>query len=297
MANGVRLKDEATGAIISFLRNSNTAERIYTLPDQSGELAIDAITSVSVTGTDTLDSTAFGKLHLLSGTAADYTVTLPTAVGNAGKSIAFKGVFALTKKVTLDGNSTQTIDGWLTKDIVSGKSLIIISDGTNWNIVNESRDRIILYQRNSNSTSHTGNTNETLIDSFLIPANTIKPNDRIVIRAEWAKTGTAGAWNVKHRFHTSAAVGGTSIMAPNPGATIIAPSTERTIVCKNSQSSQEVLTNTANVLLDLGTSQNSAKTALSVDFTVDQYLVSTVQVLNSGDTGLMSSIIVEIIRG
>lgn len=34
MAYGVRLKDEATGAIISFLRNSATAERTYNLPDR-----------------------------------------------------------------------------------------------------------------------------------------------------------------------------------------------------------------------------------------------------------------------
>lgn len=34
MAYGVRLKDEATGAIISFLRNSATAERVYDLPDR-----------------------------------------------------------------------------------------------------------------------------------------------------------------------------------------------------------------------------------------------------------------------
>lgn len=34
MAYGVRLKDEATGAIISFLRNSATEERAYDLPDR-----------------------------------------------------------------------------------------------------------------------------------------------------------------------------------------------------------------------------------------------------------------------
>lgn len=34
MAHGIRVKDEATGAVISFLRCSATAERVYTLPDE-----------------------------------------------------------------------------------------------------------------------------------------------------------------------------------------------------------------------------------------------------------------------
>lgn len=38
MAHGIRLKDEATEAIISVVRNSNTAERVYTLPDITGQI-------------------------------------------------------------------------------------------------------------------------------------------------------------------------------------------------------------------------------------------------------------------
>lgn len=40
MAHGVRLKDEATGAIISFLRNSATTPRTYSLPNANGTIGL-----------------------------------------------------------------------------------------------------------------------------------------------------------------------------------------------------------------------------------------------------------------
>lgn len=55
MAHGVRLKDESTGLVISFLRNDNTEERIYTLPNVSGNVVVDdgAIKLNSWAGADT----------------------------------------------------------------------------------------------------------------------------------------------------------------------------------------------------------------------------------------------------
>lgn len=92
---------------------------------------------VSVTGAIGLGSTAFGKLHLCSGTSTDYTVDLPTAVGNTGKTIGFKGVPALTKVVTIDGLLGETIDGELTRQIGAYGILVVCSDGANWNVVHE----------------------------------------------------------------------------------------------------------------------------------------------------------------
>lgn len=286
--------------IRSWFQNLNTGARTYTFPDRNMTIAglddVTTIADVSVTGTVSLTTSAFGKMHLCSGTSADYTIDLPTAAGFEGQSIAFFGTYSLTKKVTIDGNGSQTINGQLTHRFGSGKIVIVTSDGTNWNITNRTGRREVYFSDNVTTALHTGDTAEFLVHSIFIPANYIKPNDKLVIRAEWVKTGTAGAWNLKHRFHTSAAVGGSSIMAPNPASTIISPSTERTVVCKNSQTSQEVLTNTANVLVDLGTAQNTARTALSIDFTVDQFLNSTIQNLNAADSGGLASIIFEIVR-
>lgn len=98
----------------------------------------DSITTTSnISDNITLDGTSLGKLFLLSGTSADYTVGLPTAIGNAGKQIAFTGTSTLTKIVTIDANGTETINGLLVRLISSGGSFVLISDGANWHVVNE----------------------------------------------------------------------------------------------------------------------------------------------------------------
>jgi len=95
---------------------------------------------VAITGAITLTSTAFGKKHLCSGTSADYTVVLPTAVGNGGKSIAF--VMApqatLNKFVTLDGNASEKLGYQLTRKYASFETVVLESNGTDWDIVSES---------------------------------------------------------------------------------------------------------------------------------------------------------------
>lgn len=96
-----------------------------------------AFSIVSITTGATLDSTAFGKMHICTGTTSNYTLVLPTAVGNANKSIAFKGSSALTKNVTIDGNSGETIDGEQTREFNANGLYVIISDGSNWHLVAE----------------------------------------------------------------------------------------------------------------------------------------------------------------
>ena len=95
-----------------------------------------ALTPVSVTGTTSLTSSALGKVHICTGTSADYTVDLPTAVGNEGV-IIFKGAAALTKVVTIQGVSGQTIDGESDRKFSATGMIAVLSDGANWVVVNE----------------------------------------------------------------------------------------------------------------------------------------------------------------
>ena len=83
----------------------------------------------SITGTATA---VIGRLNVCSGTSADYTVTLPAVSGNAGKYIGFQMAPGLTKLVTLDGNSTETIDGATTRIMWAGETAILLCDGSNW---------------------------------------------------------------------------------------------------------------------------------------------------------------------
>lgn len=87
---------------------------------------------VSVTGTTTLTSSAFGRMHVCSGTSADYTVTLPPVSGNSGKIIGFRMASGLTKLVTLDGDGTEAIDGETTRVLWKNESAVLLCDGTAW---------------------------------------------------------------------------------------------------------------------------------------------------------------------
>lgn len=85
-------------------------------------------TVVTKTGTYTAN---IGEDVLCSGT---FTVDLPTASGVSGQDIVIKNNG--TGTITVDGNSSETIDGELTIDIsVQYDSVTLRSDGTNWYIV------------------------------------------------------------------------------------------------------------------------------------------------------------------
>ncbi len=88
----------------------------------------------SFTGNTTAAST--DNLLVFTGTS-DATVTLPTAVGCAGRNYVIKNASTTgpTPVITIATTSSQTIDGiatWLLDD--ANESVTIISDGANWSI-------------------------------------------------------------------------------------------------------------------------------------------------------------------
>jgi hypothetical protein len=70
---------------------------------------------------------------ILGNSASPITITLITAVGNTGLQYTIKNIN--TGQVTIDGNTTQTIDGQLTQGLNQYESLTIVSDGSNWHII------------------------------------------------------------------------------------------------------------------------------------------------------------------
>jgi hypothetical protein len=84
---------------------------------------------ISVTGAVTA---TLSTMHVASGTSADYTITLPTAIGNTGKLMGFRMASGLTKIVTLDANGTELIDGALTRPMWANEACLLLSDGSNW---------------------------------------------------------------------------------------------------------------------------------------------------------------------
>lgn len=90
-----------------------------------------------VSKTTTYTATATDAVILVDGSAGSWTLSLPTAVGISGKQYIIKRTdLTLDYLVTIDPNSTETIDGSATKTLATQhESYRIISDGTNWKTV------------------------------------------------------------------------------------------------------------------------------------------------------------------
>lgn len=122
------------GQIQGFVRQSINGTH-YWMPYYSAPSSANAnFAEVSITAATTLTSTAFGKMHVISGTTADYTITLPAVSGNAGQMIHFRvaPVASANRWYTLDGNSSETINGATTRMLRALESCTLYCTGTEW---------------------------------------------------------------------------------------------------------------------------------------------------------------------
>lgn len=104
----------------------------------SGYPALDA--NAKLTGTykayaaKTSAYTATATDDIIDCTSGTFTVTLPTAVGIAGKELNIKN--SGTGVITIDGNAAETIDGDATKTITTRyQVLTLVSNGSNWVVI------------------------------------------------------------------------------------------------------------------------------------------------------------------
>jgi len=91
-----------------------------------------AVTSKS--GAYTLTSS--DDVVICDTSGADFSLTLPTAVGIGGKRYFLKKVSGDSNTLTLDGDGSETIDGsatWTTTTQYAG--VTVMSDNTNWIIL------------------------------------------------------------------------------------------------------------------------------------------------------------------
>ena len=101
-----------------------------------------AFSSSSATINTTLTETDGINVKLINATSGAVTVTLPTAVSNAA-SFIIKKTDSSTNKVTIDGYSTETIDGGTTYVLNDQYNYVeIVSNGTNWVVTNEFNNEV-----------------------------------------------------------------------------------------------------------------------------------------------------------
>jgi len=90
---------------------------------------IDWNNPVSITDTATL---TIGKHHVVTVTSADKTLTLPEVSGNGGKLISVEIAATTDKLITLDGNTSEEIDGETTRVMWAKETAILLCNGTGW---------------------------------------------------------------------------------------------------------------------------------------------------------------------
>lgn len=135
---GGAISQMGTGAgtvgVYVLANDNNGTWRMYV--DQAGDmLSVLASAEVSISAATTLTASAFGKMHVCSGTSSDYTVGLPAVSGNSGKLIGIRGDSALTRYVTLDPNASETIDGASSKVLRADEAMLLYCTGAAWTVL------------------------------------------------------------------------------------------------------------------------------------------------------------------
>jgi hypothetical protein len=197
----------------------------------SDMLSILTAAEIAVTGATTL---TLGRMHVCTGTTADYTVTLPAAAGNARKFVGVRmgSPAQLTKMVTVDGNGAELIDNALTRTMGPQETAILFCDGSDWfkwagRTIPMSAQAV---RANVQSISHGG------VDKVLLDAMVFDPTGQMVNLANTCidikRTGIylcIGSWYVSALLTTSQSAQARVHTGP-PGSitekkTIIAPGT------------------------------------------------------------------------
>ena len=95
------------------------------------------------------------KLILGDATSGAFTVTLPAAAtAGAGFEITVKKIDSSANIVTVDGDGSETIDGALTKSLVSQYDhLTLVSDGSNWHVKADFKQDVTLLETQTASAS------------------------------------------------------------------------------------------------------------------------------------------------
>lgn len=118
--------------------NFNNVFRSYT-QDSSTPINTENLIFVDSTISSNTSLTETNGLitKLINAAGSNVTITLPTAANNTA-SFIIKKIDSSTNTVIVDGYSSETIDGDTSITIYDQYNYIeIISDGTNWKVINE----------------------------------------------------------------------------------------------------------------------------------------------------------------
>jgi hypothetical protein len=144
---------------------------------------------------------------------------------------------------------------------------------------------IQLLAQASPNTTHTGNTNNTLIYSKLIEANIVGTGDGLQIATKFTKpSGSAANPTVRLYINTSASLSGATLLATYATTNL----NGRFFLVERTANVDGATTNfiaaTSGALTDSASLSTVASSDVSIDWTVNQYFIVAIQLGNSGDS-------------
>jgi hypothetical protein len=148
--------------------------------------------------------------------------------------------------------------------------------------------------KTTDGTAVTGTTANTLTDSILIPANTVAVGDVITFRNRVRKTGTAGLLSVRAYVNTTAVIGGANVAISSNANTSRFSQMVRQLAVKSSTNTESFPI--AGVYTD-DAQTGTVVVSSNIDWTIDQYLVISVQNTSAADSTISSFIHVQINKG
>lgn len=111
-----------------YFISEDVTETDLTAGGGGGDLTITTASSA------TYSATTYNTIYIIDSSSNAVEVDLPTASGNAGKTIDVLAKTGATNEVTVDPNGSETINGSSASYILNQNytNLTLVSDGTNW---------------------------------------------------------------------------------------------------------------------------------------------------------------------
>ncbi len=170
----------------------------------------------------------------------------------------------------------------ITEDITH--RFVTDTDKTTWN----STTRNIIKSTVNGSVTVTGTTNQTITESYLIPANTVLVGSILDLALRIKFVGASGSKTSRVYFNTSASLTGATIVGTYlAGAGALNVDMSRHLAVKSTTSTEVFGAGVSTILDD---SQGGGVTSANINWTVDQYLIVVIQLTIGTDSGVISFI-------
>jgi len=209
-----------------------------------------------------------GSLKLFGNTSGDVTVKAAAAAGTA-------------TNFTLPATN-GTVDYLLRTDGSGNTSWVAPSAGT---------PKVTVLAMSTTAASVTGTTSETTLATYTLPANTLPSNGVIRITCLWSRTGAAGANTTRVRF---GGIGGTIYGSASMGASAVQTMNGSCFIYSNNSSSAQKYQGTITLSTPYS-NQASALVTSAVNTTSSADIVFTAQLVNSADSAVLESYIIEML--